>query len=201
MDNQTISVYDKCAEQIARQHKALVPIRIYQLVNQFFIEGEICADIGCGVGRDCAWLFEQGYRVIGIDPSEGMLQQAKRYYPNIFFIQDSLPLLDKQIDSSFVNVLCSAVIMHLVDDQIASSVANLMRITAVGGIIIISFRGTNSKDRRENGKLYSIINIDKLVSLFVQLGAVLLHYEVDFQVDREIKWTNIVFRKLQSLVV
>ncbi len=68
-----------------------------------------------------------------------------------------------------------AVIMHLADDQIACAVANLVRIAAVGGVIIVSFRGTNSKDRRENGKLYSVIEVDKLVSLFAQSGAMLLH--------------------------
>lgn len=196
MDYQTISVYDSSAEQIAALHKTLVPTRIYQLVNQFFIKGGICADVGCGIGRDSAWLSEQGYSVIGIDASEGMLQQARECYPNIYFIHDSLPLLDKQTDFSFVNVLCSAVIMHLADHQIACAVANLVRITEVGGVIIISFRGTSSKDRRENGKLYSAIELNKLASLFVQSGTTLLHYETDNQADREVEWTNIIFRKL-----
>ena len=201
MDQQTISVYDRSAEQIAEQHKMLVPTRIYQLVNKFFIKGEACADVGCGIGRDSAWLSEQGYPVISIDASEGMLQQARQLNPNAYFIQDSLPLLKKQADSSFTNVLCSAVIMHLADDQIACAVTNLVRITAVDGVLIISFRGTNSKDHRENGKLYSVIKLDKLVSLFTQAGTRLLHGEIDYQGDRDLEWTNIVLKKLPSLAV
>lgn len=201
MDLQTISVYDKSAEQIAAQHKILVPTRIYQLVNKFFVKDGICVDVGCGIGRDSAWLSEQGYPVISIDASEGMLQQARLLNPNAYFIQDSLPLLEKQTDSSFVNVLCSAVIMHLADDQIACAVANLVRITTVGGIIIVSFRGTDSKDHRENGKLYSVIEMDKLVSLFTQAGARLLHSEIDYQEDRGVEWSNIVLKKLPLLAV
>ncbi|SDY13347.1 bifunctional 2-polyprenyl-6-hydroxyphenol methylase/3-demethylubiquinol 3-O-methyltransferase UbiG [Nitrosomonas sp. Nm33] len=201
MDYQTISVYDQSAEQIATLHKTLVPVRIYQLINQFFVKGGVCADVGCGIGRDSTWLFKQGYPVIGINASEGMLQQAKEYDPNIHYVHDSLPLLEKQTESSFVNVLCSAVIMHLADDQIACAVTNLVRITAVGGVIVVSFRGTNSKDRRENGKLYSIIEVDELISMFAHSGTMLLHREVDFQADRKVEWTSVVFRKLPLLAV
>ena len=91
--------------------------------------------------------------------------------------------------------------MHLVDDQIAIAITNLMRITALGGVIIISFRGTSSKDLREIGKLYSVIDSGRLIALFVQSGAELLHHEVDFQEGRGVEWTNIVFRKLPTLVV
>jgi SAM-dependent methyltransferase len=146
-------------------------------------------------------LSEQGYSVTGIDASEGMLQQARGFYPNISFVRDSLPLLERQTDSFFVNVLCSAVIMHLTEDQIACAVVNLVRIAAVGGIIIVSFRGTNSKDRRENGKLYSAIEVDKLVSLFIQSETMLLHREVDYQEDRRVEWINIVLKKLPLLAV
>lgn len=199
MDLQTISAYDSSAELIAAQHKTLVPTRIYQLVDQFFIKGGVCADVGCGIGRDSAWLSGRGYPVIGIDASEGMLQQAKGYYSNIHFVRDSLPQLEKQADSSFVNVLCSAVIMHLPDNQIGCAVTNLVRITTVDGVLIFSFRGTNNKDRRENGKLYISVEVDRLVSLFVQSGAMLLHKEIDFEEDRKIEWTNIVFKKLPLL--
>lgn len=201
MDDQTISVYDSSAEQIAALHKTLVPARVYQLINQFFVKNRVCADVGCGIGRDSAWLSEQGYSVTGIDASEGMLQQARGFYPNISFVRDSLPLLERQTDSFFVNVLCSAVIMHLTEDQIACAVVNLVRIAAVGGIIIVSFRGTNSKDRRENGKLYSAIEVDKLVSLFIQSETMLLHREIDYQEDRRVEWTNIVLKKLPLLAV
>ncbi len=200
MDLQTISVYDSSAELIAAQHKTLVPTRIYQLINQFFIKDGVCADVGCGIGRDSAWLFGQGYPVIGMDASEGMLQQAKGNYPYIHFVHDGLPQLEKQADASFANVLCSAVIMHLPDNQIACAVTNLVRIITAGGVLIISFRGTNSKDHRENGKLYNSIEVDKLISMFVRSGAMLLHSEIDLEEDRRMEWTNIIFKKLPLLV-
>ena len=33
-------------------------------------------DVGCGDGRDCLWLASLGHDVIGVDPTEGMLERA-----------------------------------------------------------------------------------------------------------------------------
>lgn len=195
MDSQTITAYDNSAEQIAALHTTLVPTRIYQLVGQFFIKGGSSADIGCGIGRDSVWLAEHGYAASGIDASDGMLQQARSRYPHIPFIKDSLPLLEHLADCSFANVLCSAVIMHLADDQIASAVVNLVRIAAENGVIVLSFRGTKNEDRRESGKLYTPISAEKLISHFVAAGAVLLHHETDREEGRDFNWNNLVFRK------
>jgi ubiquinone/menaquinone biosynthesis C-methylase UbiE len=195
MDHQTINTYDNAAERIAALHTTLIPVRIYQLVDQFFIQDGTCADIGCGIGRDSAWLSSQGYGVTGFDASDGMLEQAKVRYPNIRFISGSLPLLEQQADCAFTNVLCSAVIMHLGADQIGSAVANLMRIIAMDGVIILTFRGTRNHDQRESGKLYTPIEAEELISLFIQAGAKLLHHENDLEAGRDLEWTNLVFRK------
>ena len=142
MDKKTINVYDSTAIQIAEFHNTLAPKRIYYLINKFFIGGGQCGDIGCGTGRDTSWLIDQGFDVVGIDGSIGMLELARSHYPNIQFIYDSLPLLARQGDASFVNLLCSAVIMHLPREQIPQAVTNILRVVRIGGIIILSFRGS-----------------------------------------------------------
>lgn len=201
MDYRTIQIYNSCAKEIAELHETLIPSRIYQLINKYFTKSGICADIGCGTGRDSAWLFKNGYSVIGIDASSGMLEEAKKHYPNIRYVQDSLPLLNCIKNISFINVLCSAVIMHLVNDDIAVAVSNLLRITAPNGVIILSFRTTDSTDGRENGKLYNNIEKEELISLFRNSGADLIHCEIDNGDSRNLKWTNIVFRKQPYPVV
>jgi 2-polyprenyl-3-methyl-5-hydroxy-6-metoxy-1,4-benzoquinol methylase len=50
--------------------------RVYQAIHGFFHLGASTADIGCGPGRDTAWLSANGYSVVGYDASEPMLAQA-----------------------------------------------------------------------------------------------------------------------------
>lgn len=196
MDFQTIAAYDNSAAQVAGLHTTLVPTRIYQLVNQFFAKGGPCADIGCGIGRDSAWLAEQEYTVTGMDASDGMLKQARNRYPHISFIKVGLPLMEEVADSTFANVLCSAVIMHLAENQIASAAANLVRVMAENGVIVLSYRGTPNENWRENGKLYTPISPGKLISCFTTDGCTLLHQETEYEKGRDIVWNNLVFRKL-----
>ena len=198
MDFKTISAYDSAAAEIAELHKGLVPTRIYALVHQYFIVGGKCADIGCGIGRDTSWLANQGFKVVGIDPSIGMLQQARSLFPSIEFTQDSLPFLSTQGDDLYDNVLCSAVIMHLPRSRITDAARNLVRIMRPGGVIILSYRGTRNVGQRESGKLYTSLDEDELRRVFVTAGALLLHSESDREEQRDLHWTNLVLKKSPS---
>ena len=196
MDEQTIAAYDSSAKKISILHRQLRPSRLYQLIDQYFLDDGECADLGCGTGRDSSWMVDQGYRVTGIDASSGMLQQARNAYPEINFILDSLPLLQKIPDNHFSNLLCSAVIMHLPTSEIMRSITNIARIVRSDGIIIITFRGTQSEDNREDGKLYTPLTDSTIKSCFLRAKATLLHHEADREENRNLVWNNLVFRKL-----
>ena len=42
------------------------------------VQGQRALDVGCGTGRYCALLAQRGATVSGVDPSQGMLEQARR---------------------------------------------------------------------------------------------------------------------------
>lgn len=195
MDPRTIAAYDESADKVAQLHKVLHPSRIYELIRQHFIPGGKCADIGCGTGRDSSWLASEGYDVIGIDASDGMLSRARALHPGLEFAKDSLPFLSMQGDELYDNVLCSAVIMHVPSEQIVDASKNLVRVTRPGGVIVLSYRGTTNPDHRESGKLYTPLTESELLRAFSEAGASLLHSEVDHEEGRGLDWVNLVFRK------
>ena len=80
----------KKLKTIAKLHSTLIPERIYELISNYFIPNGISADIGCGIGRDTNWLDQQGYSVVGLDASKGMLEQAQNNFPVLHFVQDTL---------------------------------------------------------------------------------------------------------------
>jgi len=70
MDLATIRSYDRWAASFAREweEQQSVPGDLQSVVRQFFDRG-LTADVGCGSGRDAAWLSGSGFEVVGIDAS------------------------------------------------------------------------------------------------------------------------------------
>jgi SAM-dependent methyltransferase len=113
MDPRTLATYDHEAPAYAAEwHAQPAPSDMHALIRQFFRPGPT-ADIGCGSGRDIAWLDENGFPATGYDASEGLLAEARRLHPGVRFFSASLPTLDGIGDGIFTNVLCETVIMHL----------------------------------------------------------------------------------------
>ena len=157
MDQQTLAAYDLDAADFAAQwHDQPAPHDLHALIGRFFRPGPT-ADIGCGSGREVAWLAAHGFPVVaGYDPSTGLLSEARARYPHLTFETAALPDLAGIPDGSFDNVLCETVIMHLAADAIAPSVERLMAILRSGGILYLSWRVTEGADERDTyGRLYA----------------------------------------------
>lgn len=178
MDRTTLVAYDAAAEAFARDwHEQPAPVDLHAHVKRFFRPG-LTADIGCGSGRDVAWLCANGFPAVGYDASEGLLARARAMYPQLQFETASLPELDGIATSTFDNVLCETVIMHLDRDAIAPSVRRLVSILAPGGILYLSWRVTAGADQRDaHGRLYAAFD-KQLVVPALAATAILLDEDV-----------------------
>ena len=157
IDPKTLAAYDAAAADFAADwHAQPAPEDLHDLVRRYFLCGGPTADIGCGSGREVAWLAANGFPTIGFDASEGLLRQARVRHPDLPFRHAALPELAGIADASFANVLCETVIMHLPRAAIAPSVARLMAILRPGGILYLSWRVTRGDDQRDGqGRLYA----------------------------------------------
>jgi SAM-dependent methyltransferase len=157
MDRATLDAYNAAAPDFARDwSEQPAPVDLHALVQRFFVPGPT-ADIGCGSGREVAWLAANGFPAsTGFDPSDGLLREARAHHPGLQFKQAALPELVGIADASFANVLCETVIMHLSPAAIAPSVARLVAILRPGGILYLSWRVTRGADQRDGqGRLYA----------------------------------------------
>jgi SAM-dependent methyltransferase len=161
MDAATLRAYDFGAAAFAQDwHEQPPPTDLHVIVRRFFGPG-VTADIGCGSGRDVAWLSANGFPAVGYDPSAGLLAQARARYPDLAFRSAALPALGGIADASFTNVLCETVIMHLPPEDVAPSVRRLLAILAPGGVLYLSWRVTRGADLRDgHGRLYGAFDAD-----------------------------------------
>ena len=65
MDQKTLDAYDREAKAFTQDwHEQPPPTDLQTVVRQFFRPGQT-ADIGCGSGRDTAWLNDNGLSASG----------------------------------------------------------------------------------------------------------------------------------------
>ena len=157
MDRTTLAAYDHDAAAFAKDwHEQPAPTDLQDIVRRFFIKGGATADIGCGSGREVAWLNANGFPAEGFDASDGLLTEARSRYPHLRFAHAELPELGRIAAGSFDNVLCETVIMHLDPALIAPSVRRMLDLTKPGGIFYLSWRVTDGTDVRDaHGRLYA----------------------------------------------
>jgi SAM-dependent methyltransferase len=156
MDDATLGAYDRDAKSFADEWDTQPPpTDLHAAVRRFFTPGPT-ADIGCGSGRDTAWLNANNYRAQGFDASAGLLAEARERHPGIRFSHAALPGLESIPERRFTNVLCETVIMHLRPELVTPAVARLLAILAPGGTLYLSWRITEGSDRRDaHGRLYA----------------------------------------------
>jgi SAM-dependent methyltransferase len=177
MDRTTLAAYNDAATAFADDwHAQPPPADLHALIRHYFRPG-LTADIGCGSGREVAWLAANGFPVIGYDASEGLLFEARARYPQHRFEAAALPELTPIAAGSVDNVLCETVIMHLTRDAIAPSLQRMMGILKPGGILCVSWRVTEGVDLRDaHGRLYAAFD-SGLVSAQLTGAAILLDEE------------------------
>ena len=104
-------------------------------------------DAGCGSSTKSIHLAKRGYEVVAIDFSERILEMARAEVAKaqlgylVSHQQANLTALPFA-DRTFKRVLCWGVLMHV--PQIEQAVSELARVTAPGGLIVISENNVHS---------------------------------------------------------
>lgn len=184
MDKKTIDFYNHEAEKIARRHESLTPHRIYDLAKKYFHSERHVLDVGCGMGRDTFWLSQNGFPAIGVDASEGMINEARKRFPDLKFIIASLP--EMYVGARFDNILCSAVLMHIPSTSLEESLYSLVETLSLNGRMVLSFRSRNNDEDERLFEDYELAHVTMELEKF--RGKVIFK-------EKDGIWKNLVFEK------
>ena len=94
-------------------------------------------DVGCGTGALAARLARRGYQLVGLDPSEGMLEVMRKRAPAIEAVRGSgteIPFGEGRFDLSL-----SVATMHHIADPAAvrQALAEMVRVVKPGGKVVV----------------------------------------------------------------
>jgi len=134
------ATYDTIAASFAEQ-TARRPVQ-YEEVGRRFLAllpvGSSILEVGCGAGRDMAWLEAQGTVVTGVDLSPGMLAEARRLVCG--------PLLEMDMrhlnipDSASGGIWCMASLLHLPKAEAPRALAEMRRVLVPAGVLALTIQ-------------------------------------------------------------
>lgn len=94
-------------------------------------------DVGCGTGVLAQRLAAGGYEMVGLDPSEGMLDVLAERAPDVRAVRGSGTELPFE-DASFDLVFTVAALHHIADPVgVRATLGEMVRVTRLGGRIVI----------------------------------------------------------------
>jgi len=191
----SIPHYEQHAAQLVEQYESLSFQDVHTgLLDMLPPAGATVLDVGAGSGRDAAWLAENGYDVVAVEPSEAMLAHARKLHPSsrIHWVSDSLPDLAnvRRLGLSFDLIVLSAVWMHIPPEARQRSLRKLATLLAPKGRIAISLRLGPSEPERA---MYEV-SLPELSNLAQQFGLriVRTNDSQDKLGRREVSWVNVV---------
>ncbi len=131
----TIAWYDQNAAKYAQTIDDHVNLGQLEDFRQAVAINGAVLDAGCGGGRDSGFLHRAGFKVTGLDLSQGLLDQAQQHYPGPTYIQGSFLQLPLANDS-FDGIWAHASLVHLETKADAvKAIAEFARVLKQGGIL------------------------------------------------------------------
>jgi ubiquinone/menaquinone biosynthesis C-methylase UbiE len=107
-----------------------------QYVSELGPAGSVL-DVGCGTGALAKRLAARGYRVVGVDPSDGMLEVMRERSPEVEAVQASGTALPFEADR-FDLVLTIATLHHIAEPGgVRLTLAEMVRVARPGGKVLI----------------------------------------------------------------
>jgi len=207
VDQRSIKYYDQNASRLAPEYHSAEVTGLHTLLGKWLRSGSNVLEIGCGAGRDAAFMASLGCQVIATDASEAMIAYAHEYLEKVkesstvtlrneaFPLPSEHPLLSDQFDA----VVSMAVLMHIPDNELFEFAFQVRTILKRKGLFICSFCN-GRKALLDDSRLFVNREAAQVQLFFERIGFQLLYEEKNTDgLGRDILWTTQIFESEGNL--
>ncbi len=133
---QVIEIYNKIATEYTNNtENKLLQFQLTKFASMLTKKGKVL-DAGCGCGRDSVYLKEDGFEVISMDLSKGMIQEAKKRGVEVIK-KDLLKIEDKE---EFDGIWCMATLADMQKSEAKQVIKRFNESLKKEGIIYIAVK-------------------------------------------------------------
>jgi cyclopropane fatty-acyl-phospholipid synthase-like methyltransferase len=202
----TINHYNNNASRLALEYQKANVTAMHRVLGKWLPTDARVLEIGCGVGRDAAFMASIGCNVVAADASSEMIRFSEIYlkksdcFDMVELIHTSFPLKqnDKLLNERFDAVVCLATIMHIPDSDLFSFAFQIKSLLNKKGVFICSF--CTGRENNEDHRLFVSREPSQIQLFFERIGFRLLYAtESNDGLGRDIQWTTMVFESEGTL--
>jgi 2-polyprenyl-3-methyl-5-hydroxy-6-metoxy-1,4-benzoquinol methylase len=175
MDIETINYYSANATEVAARYESVVSSLSLSFVGAFKARSKLL-DIGCGSGRDLAYLATLGHDCFGIDATREFVELSQKLHPELQgkIAYSALPEVHLPFGGEFDGILCSAVLMHISKEQLVPAAVSIKGCLKQNGRLLYSVPCKRldvvTENRDANGRLFIPDQSDRLQAIFENQG-------------------------------
>lgn len=195
--NETVAHYDQVAVRFAAHWGELRLERALKAFARRVTGGRRVLDLGCGPGRDVAFLAELGCQPVGLDLSLGMLAEARHRLPTAPWIRSDLrrlPFAPNQFDG----VWACASLLHLPRAELPPALSEILRmLRQPGGVLFLALKGGQGEEWLTDGDgqryFFAFYNPAEIRTMLRQAGfQVFESWVAADQAGRNRPWINFI---------
>ena len=133
--------YDHIADEWHASPRGFAARKYVELILDGLAPGARVLDLGCGTGEPVArYLAERGFRVVGVDESERMLEIARRVVPAAEFVRGDM--CEVSLNGGFAAAVAWDSVFHVGRERHRGIFRKLYDLLDPGGRLLLSAGGT-----------------------------------------------------------
>ena len=151
-------------------------------------------DIGCGSGRDLLWLKKKGYEPTGFERSPNLAELA-RQHSGCPVLEGDFVLYDFST-LRFDALLLIGSLVHLGYSELGSVLIRISEALKDDGFIYLTLKEGNGLSHQEDGRVFTLWQVEHLESIFRDYGFVVLDFTRDISaVSINDMWLSYLLKK------